>query len=602
VPYYSFKPSRDNCAYHEVITSSTVRFFADVDHSSLELFEQFLTVIRDVFEQGFNVPVKVRYLHNPASQGYHVYTNAACSLSLCRFIADRINAAMNKADYVDVAPYGMYKSLRLFNCPKVTLQGEVKANSRYTLPDRAEPHLFMVTNTIDCIFIQAPLHISQELPLDQIYQHGIQEADGADLQALRKYVDEELKCPDAVLRSEGGTVYINFGIRRPICPYHNRVHDNENMLVRKSNSKEGQGLLLFCFREAQGEVRHAQRIVIGVEREEVTRIAHIADRLDTLVDAPLDCAITCHQRYVDLLPMVQDQRTIFLKSHLGTGKTEAVKKMIVDKSYQKVLYLSFRKTFTQALATRFADLGAVLQYSEQRGDLYHTTTDKHFRIAIVQVEALSRYKDQCDLLVVDEWESVQSQMKSQYALGTVNVLDNLRRIFQNAQQCVIMDGFLQQTSIDLFNRLVGNEEYVVQQNTAQTFADHTANVTYSSRHNENLRAIFDNVKNTFAAGGKSCCFITSNSQSEQLELLLQQQVPGIKTKRYHGDQTHLDSNGLFHIDNKRADMTNLDTIAAETDVLIYTSTITAGISIDLTTFQYVAASLSEHTCDPLQFV
>jgi hypothetical protein len=33
-------------------------------------------------------------------------------------------------------------------------------------------------------------------------------------------------------------------------------------------------------------------------------------------------------------------------------------------------------------------------------------------MVVVQIEALCRYKDQCDLLVIDEWESVLSQMKS----------------------------------------------------------------------------------------------------------------------------------------------------------------------------------------------
>ena len=42
---------------------------------------------------------------------------------------------------------------------------------------------------------------------------------------------------------------------------------------------------------------------------------------------------------------------------------------------------------------------------------------------IVQIEALSRYMDECDLLVVDEWESVQSQMNSQYALSTTDIVD-----------------------------------------------------------------------------------------------------------------------------------------------------------------------------------
>lgn len=59
----------------------------------------------------------------------------------------------------------------------------------------------------------------------------------------------------------------------------------------------------------------------------------IDQRVSTLIDTPLEGAITDHQRYVDLLPMVRDQRLIFLKSALGTGKTEAVHRLINDKKY-----------------------------------------------------------------------------------------------------------------------------------------------------------------------------------------------------------------------------------------------------------------------------
>lgn len=83
-----------------------------------------------------------------------------------------------------------------------------------------------------------------------------------------------------------------------------------------------------------------------------------------------------------------------------------------------------------------------------------------------------------------------------------------------------MDGFLQQTSVDLFNHITGNEQAVVQQNMSQPFADHTATVTISSKHNQNIQTIFARVRDTFQSGGKSCCFITSNAQSEALELLL----------------------------------------------------------------------------------
>ena len=69
--------------------------------------------------------------------------------------------------------------------------------------------------------------------------------------------------------------------------------------------------------------------------------------------------------------MVRDAKTIFLRSQLGTGKTEAIFRLIQEKNYQKVLYLSFRKTFSQALAARFAPIGNILVYSDHRGSLYH---------------------------------------------------------------------------------------------------------------------------------------------------------------------------------------------------------------------------------------
>jgi hypothetical protein len=39
---FKFEPTRVNHAYHEVITRNNIRWFADIDHSSHELFMTFL--------------------------------------------------------------------------------------------------------------------------------------------------------------------------------------------------------------------------------------------------------------------------------------------------------------------------------------------------------------------------------------------------------------------------------------------------------------------------------------------------------------------------------------------------------------------------------
>lgn len=56
--------------------------------------------------------------------------------------------------------------------------------------------------------------------------------------------------------------------------------------------------------------------------------------------------------------------------------------MIKSDNYQRVLYISFRKTFTQSLANRFSDLGNILQYNEIRGDLYFTDKEKTHRVIV----------------------------------------------------------------------------------------------------------------------------------------------------------------------------------------------------------------------------
>ena len=107
-----------------------------------------------------------------------MFTNIAVdSLELLRFIGDRINAQMQLPDYVDLAVYGLWKSLRLFGCGKLSLTGEMNAVSRYDLPNQnADVSQYMITNTIGCIPIRTPLHISQSLPIDSELQFATLQA------------------------------------------------------------------------------------------------------------------------------------------------------------------------------------------------------------------------------------------------------------------------------------------------------------------------------------------------------------------------------------------------------------------------------------------
>ncbi len=108
------------------------------------------------------------------------------------------------------------------------------------------------------------------------------QASDEHVDALGNYVKHTLKCPDAVLRSEGNRIHISYGSVRPICPYHKRVHDAENMFGRVHNGKEAQGVMLYCHRETQGEIKWNDRVLIPTEEIPIDMVTKITKEITTV--------------------------------------------------------------------------------------------------------------------------------------------------------------------------------------------------------------------------------------------------------------------------------------------------------------------------------
>jgi hypothetical protein len=88
---------------------------------------------------------------------------------MAKFLGDRVNSLLESPTYINLGVYGLHKSLRLFDCPDVSPQGLVDHTNRYTLPRGANPLLYMITNTLDCVHLQTPLHIRDDFPIDPVY-------------------------------------------------------------------------------------------------------------------------------------------------------------------------------------------------------------------------------------------------------------------------------------------------------------------------------------------------------------------------------------------------------------------------------------------------
>ncbi len=96
---------------------------------------------------------------------------------------------------------------------------------------------------------------------------------------------------DFLITKEANRAVVHFGSQRPVCPYHNRRHDNENMMVRCINNKEQCGMQLYCFRETQGEIKFGNRVFIPVDEEKMDNMDRLIKEKSNFVPQTLPDAV-----------------------------------------------------------------------------------------------------------------------------------------------------------------------------------------------------------------------------------------------------------------------------------------------------------------------
>lgn len=136
---------------------------------------------------------------------------------------------------------------------------------------------------------------------------------------------------------------------------------------------------------------------------------------------------------------------IFLKSMLGTGKTQALKQLLDTGKYNSVLYLSSRILFGYNIQGEFKDYGFKL-YKESSGDL------KDNRL-ICSIESVSRItKKSYDLVVADEWVSLLAIFSSSHcgssSMPFENTVNTFSRLMTKSKRVIMCDAFMNNASFN----------------------------------------------------------------------------------------------------------------------------------------------------------
>jgi hypothetical protein len=167
------------------------------------------------------------------------------------------------------------------------------------------------------------------------------------------------------------------------------------------------------------------------------------------------------------LPTIDLCSSMIIKSPMSTGKTTAIRNLMVSQNFRRVLYISCRRTFTVATIQDFAKLG--IEFINYMNSEAHLLDQDYL---FVQMESLHRMKPNqlYDLVVLDESETLASILSPIDTHGThyLQNISTFKNLIQSASYVYAMDAFVGPRTLDLMEALrSGTIEYL--ENTFQPF-------------------------------------------------------------------------------------------------------------------------------------
>lgn len=251
--------------------------------------------------------------------------------------------------------------------------------------------------------------------------------------------------------------------------------------------------------------------------------------------------------------------------------------------------LAFRKTFVAAFQEKY-DLES---YSDIAGPI---KLKDHTRL-IIQVDSLPRLDMTAfpELLIVDEIESILSKLLSCHNAGMV--CQNFISLIKHSGTVIAMDGLMEQRTIEYICWLRNN---TIPQIVYNEFRPRENYEMLIYPYNKKLA---NHVVNLFRekcqAGLNIYGMITSNTLCRYIYEQLKGQF---KIMCYHGDNEMYeeDASGT-HQDLKDAHFKNVNAVWSQYQIVIHTSTVTAGISFDGDHFHEQINVYNSNSCDPGSF-
>jgi hypothetical protein len=375
---------------------------------------------------------------------------------------------------------------------------------------------------------------------------------------------------------------LSFRRQRPdFCKLCKRMHDKDNtlmiVLVPRTNKVQ---ILQKCRHNDTESAEIGEMLVDGLNVPVGTENASArSKRLDRIIQSfkptVLNLAgITQNVYTADQLADYELAPTLIVHAQMKMGKTKKLKEHLQTHctSADIIRFVSFRQTFSNSIKSSFPEFQL---YTDVNGEI-------HDKRVIIQVESLWRlsYVEPPTLLILDECESIFEQFDSGLGGQLGGNFAILQWMMRYSRRVILMDAFITERTLNIVRKMRGGDIHY-HRNTFSRDVDMEYAFTVD-------RATWLN-KLTEVIGRNERVAIPVNSLTDgkSIQQFLLEKFARLRIKVYSSETL---------MSEKREHFSDVNKHWCNYDVIIYTPTLTAGVSFEMAYFHYVFAAFNDRSC------
>lgn len=415
-----------------------------------------------------------------------------------------------------------------------------------------------------------------------------------------------------------GGMFIFTRLRPSYCSLCERTHDSDNTVIvntmyvgttdlgddtvfvfagcrKYKNEKGGAGVRIGEFTSAIAggiEVGKAPNVVGKVATEAtVNAIGRYCDREIAYAVSHPDSLYPTRTLFDDLpvgqrniyddrtLHPMELTRTLVVHAMMKMGKTKMLRDYVTKHFSSKVVnetirYVSFRQTFSGNIKEKFADFTL---YSDVKGPLNQSRL-------IVQVESLHRLEisaEPPDLLILDECESIFEQFDSGLLKSFNECFGKFQYLLRYSKHVVCMDAYISDRTYRIIDAIRGMDGMIYHHCIHKNATDDQYWLTGDRAR------WFGILHSCLMSDERVAIQISSLTEARAVEAGIKKKFPDKVVKLYSSETLQSE---------KREHFADVNTWWKQCDVLMYTPTVSAGVSFELKHFDKCFGWFTDQSC------